>query len=372
MTYARRVLVVGYPGAELLDIACVVSTLQVANYLHGELLYKPKLASPGGAPIRTGTGLVVNAQLALERVRGPIDTLVVSGGIGYVDAMEDERLVAHVHRLGRLADRVTSVCTGAGILAAAGLLDGRRVATHWDEADYLRSRFPRVDFDSDPIYIIEDDLCTSAGVTAAMDLTLALIEGDVGPDLARAVSRYMVTYLQRPGNQAQMSIFTAPPASGHSLVRDTTDHIASHLADDLSTPALAARVGVSERHLSRLFLKELGVSPGKYVRQARVEAAAHLLTGTDLTVETIAGRCGFGTSEALRQAFVAAYGVSPSHFRATQSRTRAAGPADRAAGAPHPTPGGPSRTSGTNSRSWRPPSKVRASTRASLTSGQPS
>lgn len=375
MTNARRVVVVGYPGAELLDIASVVSALQIANYLHGEVLYKPKLASPGGAPIRTGTGLVINAQLALERVRGPIDTLVVSGGIGYVDAIEDERLVAHVRRIGRLADRVASVCTGAGILAAAGLLDGRRVATHWDEADFLRSRFPRVDFDSDPIYIIEDDLCTSAGVTAALDLTLALVEGDVGPDLARAVSRYLVTYLQRPGNQAQMSIFTAAPASGHSLVRDTTDHVASHLADDLSTPTLAARVGVSDRHLSRLFLKELGVSPGKYVRQARVEAAAHLLTGTDLTVETIAGRCGFGTSEALRQAFVAAYGVSPSHFRATQSRSRAAVPASHAARpghATHSAPGGPSRTSGTNSRSWRPPSKVRASTERSLTSGHSS
>jgi transcriptional regulator GlxA family with amidase domain len=363
---SRRVLVVGYPAAELLDIACVVSALQVANYLHGRALYEPRLASPGGAPIHTGTGLVLNAELTLERVRGPVDTLVVSGGIGYVNAMEDERLVAHVRRLGRLSRRVASVCTGAGILAAAGLLDGRRAATHWYHAAFLRSRFPEVHFDGDPIFIAEDDVCTSAGVTAALDLTLAFIEADADAELARDVARHLVTYLQRPGNQAQMSMFTAPPAVGHSLVRDAAAHIASHLAGDLSAAALADRAGVSERHLSRLFLKELGVTPGRFVRQARTEAAAHLLTGTGLTVEAVAGRCGFGTTEALRQAFVGIYGVSPSHFRATQSRSGA--PVATA----HADPGGPSRTSGTNSSSWRPPSKVRESTRPSLTSGQPS
>jgi transcriptional regulator GlxA family with amidase domain len=317
----RRVLIVGYPAAELLDIACVVTALQLANYLHGQALYKPQLASPGGLPIHTGAGLVVNADVSLERARGPLDTLVVSGGIGYVDAMEDDRLVAHVRRLGRESRRVASVCTGAGILAATGMLDGRRAATHWDHAAYLRTRFPQVEFDKDPIFIADEDVCTSAGVTAALDLTLAFIEADAGVALARDVSRQLVTYLQRPGNQAQMSMFTAPPAAGHSLVQDATSHIASHLADDLSSSTLAKRAGLSERHLSRLFLKELGVTPGRFVREARSEAAAHLLTGSDLTVEAIAHRCGFGTTEALRQAFVNRYGVSPTHFRSTQSRS---------------------------------------------------
>lgn len=323
-------LVVGYPAAELLDIACVVTTLQLANHRHGHALYRPVLASPGAAPIRTGTGLVLEAEAALERVRGPLDTLVVSGGIGYVDAMADERLVAHVRRLGREARRVASVCTGAGVLAAAGLVDGRRVATHWDHAAYLRARFPGVEFDSDPIFIAEDGLCTSAGVTAALDLTLAFVEDDAGAELAREVSRQLVTYLQRPGNQAQMSMFTAPPAAGHSLVQDTVSHVAGHLAEDLSAGALARRAGVSERHLSRLFLREVGATPGRYVRRARTEAAAHLLTGTDLTVEAVASRCGFGTVETLRQAFVSRYGVSPSHFRATQSRSGVRAPAGHA------------------------------------------
>lgn len=327
MLRVRRVVVVGYHAAELLDIACVVSTLQMANYLNGQALYQPRLVSPGGAPIHTGTGLVLHADKALERTRGPVDTLVVSGGIGYEDAMADDRLVAHVRRLARVSRRVASVCTGAGILAAAGLLDGRRAATHWDHAKRLGSRFPQVEFDSTPIFVSDGDVCTSAGVTAALDLTLSFIEVDAGADLARDVSRQLVTYLQRPGNQAQMSMFTAPASVRHSLVRDTMTYVAAHLAEDLSATTLAARAGVSERHLSRLFLKELGVTPGRFVRQARTEAAAHLLTTTDLTVQAVATRCGFGTAEALRQAFLASYSVSPSHYRATQSRSTTPEPA---------------------------------------------
>lgn len=318
----RRVVIVGYPAAELLDIACVVSALQVANQLHGRWLYQVELASPGGLPIETGTGLTLNAEAALERLRGPLDTLVVSGGIGFVDALEDDRLVAHVRRLGRESRRVASICTGAGVLAATGLLDGRRAATHWDHAAYLASRFPDVTFDPVPIFIMEDGVCTSAGVTAALDLTLSFIEEDAGADLARDVARQLVTYLHRPGNQAQMSMFTAPRPVAHSLVQETITFVAGHLGDDLTAAALAARCAVSERHLSRLFRTEAGMSPGRYVRRARAEAAAHLLTGTDLTIQVIASRCGFGTPEAMRQAFLAVYGVAPTHYRATQSRTR--------------------------------------------------
>ena len=317
----RRVLLVGYPAAELLDIACVVTALQVANHLHGQALYEVALASPGGRPIHTGTGLTLQAQQSLERATGPLDTLIVSGGIGYVDAMRDRRLVAHVRRLARESRRVASVCTGAGVLAATGMLDGRRATTHWDHAAFLSDRFPAVEFDSGPIFISDGPVCTSAGVTAALDLTLSFIESDLSPDLARDVSRQLVTYLQRPGNQAQMSMFTAPSPS-HSLVQDAVTHIAGNPAADLSTPALASRAGLSERHLARLFQAETGMPPARFVRQARCEAAAHLLTSTALTVETIAARCGFRSEEALRQAFRGLYGVSPSHYRTTQSTSR--------------------------------------------------
>ncbi len=295
----RRVLVVGYHAAELLDIACVTSALEMANFLHGSAVYEVSLASPGGAPIHTGTGLTLQAKESLERVVGPLNTLIVVGGIGFVDAMEDRRIVAHVRRLAREARRVASVCTGAGILAAAGLLDGRRAATHWNQAGYLASRFPRVHFDGDPIYVVDGPVATSAGVTAALDLTLSFIEDDVSADLARKVSRQLVTYLQRPGNQAQMSMFTTPSAPQQSLVRATIEHVIGHLA--------------------RLFLAEVDTSPGRFVRQARTEAAANLLVTTDLTMDTVAQRCGFGTAEALRQAFQSRYGVSPTHYRRTQS-----------------------------------------------------
>ncbi|CAI9417808.1 GlxA family transcriptional regulator [Nocardioides sp. T2.26MG-1] len=317
---SRRVLVVAYPAAELLDIACVVSAFQLANWLHGRAAYETLLASPGGAPVRTSTGLVLNAEVSLERVRGPFDTLVVSGGIGYVDAMEDDHLVAHVRRLSRETRRVASVCTGAGVLAATGLLDDRRAATHWDHASFLQRRFPRVRFDSGPIFIAEGDVCTSAGVTAALDLVLAFIEADIGPTVARDVSRQLVTYLQRPGNQAQMSMFNAPRPVEHSVVHDTVAYASAHLPDDLSTATLAARAGVSERHLDRLFVQELGLTPGRFVRRIRTEAAAHLLTGTALPIASVATRCGFGSAETLRLAFAATYGVSPSHYRATQTR----------------------------------------------------
>ena len=320
MDQPRRVLVVAYHAAELLDIACITSAFTVANYLHGKELYRVSLATPGGRRIHTGSGLVLDAQERLERATGPLDTLVVSGGIGYVEAMADRRLVAHVRRLAGESRRVAAVCTGSGILAAAGLLDGRRAATHWDHAELLAKRFPKVTFDGDPIFVTDGAFCTSAGVTSALDLTLSFIEADIGADLARQVARQLVTYLQRPGNQAQMSMFTAAPTAPDSLVQTTIDHIAGHLADDLSSAVLAERAGVSERHLTRLFLREVEVTPGRFVRRARTEAAAHLLTTTELTMEAVASRCGFGTPETLRQAFQSRYRVSPSHYRATQTR----------------------------------------------------
>ncbi|MEE2031965.1 GlxA family transcriptional regulator [Rhodococcus chondri] len=321
MTDLRRVVVVGYPAAELLDIACVTTTLEMANWLHGSAVYRVSLASPGGAPIHTACGLSLDSKATLERLTGPLDTLLVSGGPGYVDAMNDPGLVAHVRRLARESRRIASVCTGAGILAATGLLNGRRAATHWEQSAALAARYPAVEFDGDPIYVADGNVFTSAGVTAALDLTLAFIETDVGADLARAVSRHPVTYLQRPGNQAQMSMFTAAPPPTHSLVRRTVEYITGHPDADLSTAVLAVRAGVSERHLTRLFSAQVGVTPGRFVRRARTEAAPQLLTSTVLPVEAVAARCGFGSAETLRQAFQSRFGVTPSHYGVTQGST---------------------------------------------------
>lgn len=319
MDPVRRVVVIGYPAAELVDIACVTSALVMANWLHGSAVYDVTVATPGGRPIECGSGLTLQAQATLERLNGPLDTVLVSGGIGHVDAAADHRLVAHVRRLAQESRRVASVCTGAGVLAAAGVLDGRRAATHWFQADDLAATYPAVCFDPEPIYVRDGNVVTSAGVTSALDLTLAFIEDDADADLARGVARHMVTYLQRPGNQAQMSMFTSAPTASGDVVQRVVDKITADPGADLTTTSLADEAGVSERHLTRLFLHDVGVTPGRFVRRARTESAAHLLVTTGLTMDRIAGRCGFGSAESLRQAFVSRYGVSPSHYRRTQA-----------------------------------------------------
>ncbi len=317
----RSVLVVGYDGAELLDIACVTTTLAMANVSGGAAQpYETTVVCPGGHPIRCGTGLVLAAQGALQRARGPIDTLVVSGGLGHEQAAEDPVLVAHVRRLARESRRVASVCTGASVLAAAGLLDGRRATTHWRFAPGLADRYPRVSVDAAPIFIRDGRVSTAAGITSALDLALAFVEEDHGVELARSVSRELVTYLQRPGNQAQMSLFTTAPAPDHDVVSRVLSHVNANLADDLGTVRLAAIAGVSPRHLGRLFAEHVGLAPARYVRQKRTAAAARLLETTSLRLPQIAARCGLGSAENLRQAFVVQFGVSPSAYRAAATR----------------------------------------------------
>ena len=312
----RTVVVVGYPDAELLDISCVTTTLELANEHGATPPYRSRLATPGGVPIRCVSGLVVQAQTVLERVRGPFDTLVVSGGRGPEEFADDPALVAHVRRLARRSRRVASVCTGATILAAAGLLEGRQATTHWGYARRLAERHPAVAVDADHIYLRDGNVYTSAGITSALDLTLALVAEDHGADLAREVARMLVTYLHRPGNQAQVSMFVAPPAPEHAVVQRVVDHIVANLGDDLSTTALARAAGLSTRQLTRLVTADTGITPARLVRRMRLEAAAQLLTTTSLAMPQVATRCGFRSAEVLRQAFVAQYATSPSRYRA--------------------------------------------------------
>ncbi|MFJ4185018.1 GlxA family transcriptional regulator [Kitasatospora sp. NPDC089509] len=321
-TTARRMVIIGYDQAELLDIACVTDTLEATNRLAGAALYEVSVVSLRGLPVRVSGGLSMVSQGALERVRGPLDTVLVSGGHGHTKAAEDPELIAQVRRLAARSRRVASVCTGATVLAAAGLLDGRRVTTHWAYADELARRHPAVTVDARPLYVVDGDVCTSAGVTSALDLTLALVEADQGPDLARAVARWLVAYMQRPGDQAQLSVYVKDPPPEHRILRQIVLHIIGNLDADLGVEALAARAGVSERHLSRLFLAQLGDSPARFVRTARSEAAARLLESTALPLTAVARRCGFGSTETMRQAFRADYGTTPSAHRAALREAR--------------------------------------------------
>ncbi|WP_029137212.1 GlxA family transcriptional regulator [Nakamurella lactea] len=313
-------LVIGYQGLELLDVACLTSCLDLANRLGARPAYRIRLATMSGGPVSCDSGLEVHAQLALTQVQGAVDTLVVSGGLGHETAAADSALLNQVRRLARSSRRVASVCTGATVLAAAGLLNGRRVTTHWRYADELAARFPAVRVDARPIFIQDERIWTSGGVTSALDLALAFVEADHGAERARWVALGLVTYLQRPGNQAQMSMFIEARRPSDDVVRRVLDHVVAHPESDLSTTGLAAVAGVSERHLTRLTVEHLGQTPARMVRHARLEAAATALITTDRAVASIARSTGFHSAESLRQAFNAWFGISPSHYRKLNQR----------------------------------------------------
>ncbi|WP_154793122.1 GlxA family transcriptional regulator [Occultella kanbiaonis] len=316
------VVVVGFEGAELVDISSVTSALALANRLGASPSYRIELATIDGRDITCDSGLRLGAQRALAEVSGA-DTVIVSGGLGHEDASRNPDLTQHVRRLAARARRIASVCTGTSVLAAAGLLDGRRATTHWFYAADIAERFPLVRLDPGPIYVRDGKVATSGGVTASLDLTLAFIEEDHGAEFARWVAMGMVTYLQRPANQAQMSIFTAAPRADHALVKRVLDHATAHPDGDLRTSALAGLVGVSTRQLTRLFQDHLKVPPASAVRRIRLELAARLVSTTDLSMSQVARRCGFGSAESLRQAFVIRYGTSPRRMRTTHTRSLA-------------------------------------------------
>ncbi|MBW9210538.1 DJ-1/PfpI family protein [Mumia sp. zg.B21] len=320
----RTVVVVAYEQAELLDISCITTPLMMANMIGTPRIpYAWRLASPGGLPVVATSGLTLAADEALERVETPLDTVIVSGGMGHERAAESVLVRDHVRRLSEGARRTASVCTGATVLAAAGLLDDRRATTHWQFAARLARHHPSVVVDAEPIFIRDGSIATAAGVTSALDLTLAFIEEDHGAELARQVARYLVTYLQRPGSQAQMSIHTSAPAPDSPVLRRVTAYVTTDPAAPADSTALADVAGVSVRHLARVFASELGTTPARYVRTVRLEAASHLLEETSEPLSVVARRCGFGSAEMLRQSFVRHYGTTPSAYRRAHARAHA-------------------------------------------------
>jgi transcriptional regulator GlxA family with amidase domain len=201
------------------------------------------------------------------------------------------------------------------VLAAAGLLDGRRATTHWSECERLATLFPAVTVEADPIFVRDGDVWTSAGVTAGMDLALALVEDDLGADVAREVARWLVLFVQRPGGQAQFSAQLAAQRPERDALRDVTAWMVDHLAADLSVPALARRAGMSTRNFARVFHAELRTTPAAFVETTRLEAARRLLESTDRTIDDIARACGFGTVETMHRTFKRTVRVTPGDYR---------------------------------------------------------
>ncbi len=304
----RHTVILAYQGVQSLDVTGPLEVFTAAGY--------PTLVvSPDGAPVRTSSGLqlVPHADLAHAPVR--IDTLLLAGGAGAERACADHALCEWIAARAGSARRVASVCTGAFLLAAAGLLDGRRATTHWAAAAELARRYPRVRVDPEPIFVRDGRVWTSAGVTAGMDLALALVEEDHGRDVALTIARHLVLFLRRPGNQSQFSATLAAHTPERAGLREVQRHAVEHLAADLSVEALAALAHMSPRHFARTFRAEVGLTPARYVERLRLEAARRRLEEGDEPVAEVAAACGFGTAETMRRVFLRALGLGPSEYR---------------------------------------------------------
>ena len=278
--------------------------------------YAVQLVAGEPGPLRCSSGLVLSADLGWRSLRGPIDTVVVAGGPGTAQAMADAALVRFIARLEGRARRVASVCSGSFLLAQAGLLDGRAATTHWSNLDDLARAFPRVRVDRDRIFVRDGPIITSAGVTSGMDMALALVEEDLGRDLALQVARRLVLFLKRPGGQSQFSAQLSQQLADREPLRDLQCWIASHPDADLSVEALARRVAMSPRNFARVFAKETGVTPARYVERARVEVARRRLEESETPIERVADEAGFGSAETLRRAFLRTLKVTPQDYRA--------------------------------------------------------
>jgi transcriptional regulator GlxA family with amidase domain len=322
-----KVVMVVYPDVQVLDVTGPLEVFANANRRCDELgerrvpRYALELVAPEAGPVRTTSGIELVVARALRDVRGPIDTLVVAGGDGSRAAVRDRALISFIRRAAPRARRVASVCTGAFLLAEAGLLDGRRATTHWHACATLAARYPRVTVETDPIFVRDGKYWSSAGVCAGMDLALALVEQDHGRELALTVARRLVLFLKRPGGQSQFSAALEAQATEHERLRELQTWAQQNLAGELGVAALARRVAMSPRNFARVFAREVGETPARWVERARVEAARRLLEESDAGVEAVAARCGFGSAESLRRAFLRRVRVSPAAYR---SRFRSA------------------------------------------------
>ncbi|MFG2138874.1 GlxA family transcriptional regulator [Streptomyces sp. NPDC048650] len=310
---ARSVVMLAFEGARLLDVTGPLEVFSAAARLGGR--YMIEVRTPDGRDITTAAGTRLAADGAATAAGPPPHTLLVPGAEELAQGRFPPGLTDAVRTLAARSQRVASVCAGAFALAEAGLLNGRRATTHWRHTGTLAARHPTLSVDPDAIYVRDGALYTSAGVSAGIDLSLALVEADEGPELARAVARDLVVFMQRPGGQSQFSVPARTPRPRHDVLRALLDEIAADPAADHSRTALADRAGLSARHLTRLFHEHTGATPAAYVEAVRLEAAQTFLAHGE-TVTATARRTGIGTDESLRRLFLRRLGVTPSAYRA--------------------------------------------------------
>jgi transcriptional regulator GlxA family with amidase domain len=324
----HRIAIVAFPGCQPLDVvgpfdvfaaAAAIAAAKSAGSSRAAG-YQIQIAAPRPGLLRSEGGLRLAADTTLAQLADgrtpPPHTLIVAGGAGARRAADDPAVTGAVERVARRAQRVASVCTGAFVLAAAGLLDGKRATTHWAHCDQFARRWPAVQLERDPIFVRSGRTWTSAGVTAGIDLCLALVEADLGREIASAVARELVVFVRRAGGQSQFSAQLAVQAAERAPIRDLQAWIVDHPDAALGVPSLARKVAMSVRNFSRVFTAEVGVGPAAYVENVRVETARRLLETTAMSIEQVAAGAGFGTPEAFRRAIHRRLGLAPREYRA--------------------------------------------------------
>lgn len=313
----RRVVILAFSGVQPLDVVGPAEVFSGADAIAGGEAYKVEVVAKRPEPIMTrSSGYGLAPLKTTAQCRGPIDTLMVAGGWGVEQAVEDKALVRWIRSAARRSRRISSVCSGTFLLARAGLLEGRTVTTHWSACDELARRHPELTVDPDSIFVNDGEIWTSAGVTSGMDLALALVEQDLGPEVAREAARWLVLFLQRPGGQSQFSSHLEAQTAERRPLRELQAWMADRVDSDLRVEALAERAAMSPRNFARAFRRETGLTPGAYVELLRVEAARQRLERTSDPVERIAAACGFGTPETMRRAFARRVGAAPAAYRA--------------------------------------------------------
>lgn len=312
----RTIAIVAVPGVQLLDVSGPLDVFAEANVQAGREAYRLRLIASVRGDIRSSSGARLVADGVIGDASGePIDTLLVAGSPNAAEVRPPPAVIDWLRRTAPAARRYGSVCSGAFFLAATGLLDGKRVATHWAVAGQLAAAYPSVRVDADAIHVRDGKLRTAAGVTAGLDLALALVEEDLGREVALRVAGQLVMFFKRPGGQMQFSRRGEAAPSGRSALQEVQRWIAAHPAHDHGIAKLAARTGLSPRHFARLFRSEVGMTPAAWVEEARVAAARRLLETGRHAPKQVAVQCGFANADTLRRAFARHVGVTPAEYR---------------------------------------------------------
>lgn len=316
MSATCRVAILAFPRVQLLDVIGPADVFaEAARQLNNPRAYHLQVISTVGGVLTGSNGLKLAPDTSIKNHRGRIDTLLVAGG-PYVDDLPlGDDVTAWLTRQARQVKRLGSVCSGAFLLAHAGLLDGRRVTTHWSWAERLASQYPALEVEPDSIYVQDGSIYTSAGVTAGMDLALHMVEEDHGRDIALKVAREMVMFLKRPGGQSQFSVYLAAQTADKSVVRDIQDYVLANLGADLSVPAIARRAAMSERNFARVFRAATGVTPAAFVEAARIDEARRMVEASEVAMKKLADTLGYTNVDGFRRAFTRRLGVSPNDYR---------------------------------------------------------